>query len=113
MSLFHAYLKNSVDDATLRYVMTFASREVADEWWRIVSTPPSPYTKTITRISPQFYTHKNDPLLVCDFFCGRYHEATPPFLGRMFFTTLNRSDLGDGLAIIPPIDIADHVSGNW
>ncbi|KAF8870999.1 hypothetical protein BD779DRAFT_1613997 [Infundibulicybe gibba] len=62
--LFYVYVKNLRDDITARYLITFATRDVADRWWRALSqsiaTGTSKY-RSIQRISPQFYIH--DPIV--------------------------------------------------
>ncbi|KAI5818060.1 hypothetical protein BZA77DRAFT_386425 [Pyronema omphalodes] len=109
--LFYAYAKNESDHWSYRYIITFASRAVADEWWRAVQDSISDSYKTfadIKRVTPQFYTHKpsvgNIPNTVIDAKCA------PKFLGKVFFTLLNDHD-GRILSIAPPIDVTDHVSG--
>ncbi|CCX07192.1 hypothetical protein FPQ18DRAFT_323469 [Pyronema domesticum] len=111
MSLFYAYAKNDQDHNTYRYLITFASRSVADEWWRAVQdSVTSSYKKfaDAKRVTPQFYTHKpgvgNLYQTVTD------PQCAPRFLGKVFFTLLNDHD-GRNFNIAPPIDITDHISG--
>ncbi|KZP18132.1 hypothetical protein FIBSPDRAFT_1046363 [Athelia psychrophila] len=52
MSLFHVYIRSAAHGYTM--TVAFASHEVADEWWRAMST----HTETsnwIKRVSPQLY----------------------------------------------------------
>ncbi|KAI0089191.1 hypothetical protein BDY19DRAFT_906102 [Irpex rosettiformis] len=113
MGLFYAYAKTITDDWSSRYLIVFASRTVADEWWRAVSTSTVPnYATTIRRVTPQYYTYN----------AGLANIATTittagvaqQFLGTVFFTLLNDRD-GRILSVIPPLtgDVADHINGNW
>jgi len=109
MGIFYAYAKNVNDNWSWRIVIVFASREVADEWWRAVSTSNTRYSDNIKRISPQFYTHDPD--------WGNITETVteplvaPQFLTAVFFTLLPDKD-GRALNIIPVQDVTDHVSGH-
>ncbi|KAG2093718.1 uncharacterized protein F5147DRAFT_657340 [Suillus discolor] len=56
--VFYAYVKYVTDNSGYRYVITFASREVADEWWRAVSTSTvTSFVTSVQRVNAQFYTH--------------------------------------------------------
>lgn len=109
--LFYAYVKQITDNVTYRYVIVFASRAVADEWWRAVSTSTvTSFTSSVQRISAQFYTHNVNLANAADSLTTT--GVATQFIGKVFFTLLN--DLGGrGLNIIPPPDhFADHISGN-
>ncbi|KAI0083739.1 hypothetical protein BDY19DRAFT_975773, partial [Irpex rosettiformis] len=113
MGLFYAYAKNINDDWSYRYLIVFASRSVADEWWRAVSTSTSTnFVTSIRRVTPQFYTHNpalaNIPTTITT------AGVAQQFLGSVFFTLINDRD-GRILSMIPPLtgDVADHISGNW
>ena len=99
------------DDWSYRYLIVFATRAIADEWWRAVSTSSvSRFPASIRRITPHFYTH--DP--------GRAHIAdalkTPKvatqFVGRVFMTLLDDRG-GRQMHPIPSSLTTDHISGNW
>jgi len=109
--VFHAYVKQITDNWSARYVITFSSREVADEWWRAVSTSAvATFVTSVQRVNAQFYTHNNLVASVTD-------TLTTPgvatqFLGKVFFTLLNDT-LGRNTSIIPQLEhFADHISGN-
>ncbi|KAI9568773.1 hypothetical protein HD554DRAFT_2021588, partial [Boletus coccyginus] len=105
--------KNHEDDVYGRYLLTFVNRDAADEWWRMISTQPSPWTGKIKRISPQFYTdYPTSHELGIDFFSHDDFPAAREFLDKMFFTLLNDRD-GRILSIAPPIKIMDHISDRW
>jgi hypothetical protein len=100
----------STDDWSSRYVITFASREVADEWWRAVSTTTVlKFKESIYRVSPQFYIH--DPNLANAASSLTTAGVATQFLNKVFFLLLD--DLGGrDLSIIPsPSNFVDHISG--
>ncbi|KAG1852443.1 hypothetical protein DFJ58DRAFT_791039 [Suillus subalutaceus] len=109
--VFYAYVKQVTDNSTYRYVIVFASRAVADEWWRAVSTSSVvSFTDSIQRVSAQFYTHNVNQANAANSLTTT--GVATQFLGYVFFTLMN--DLGGrDLSIIPPLDhFADHISGN-
>ncbi|KDQ60282.1 hypothetical protein JAAARDRAFT_601716 [Jaapia argillacea MUCL 33604] len=113
MSPFYAYVQNVADDNTWRFLLTFASQDVCDEWWRVVSTPPSPWASSMTRINPQFYTHNANLINIWDFFTrGDFVTSSRAFVGRFFLTLLNDKG-GRDLSIIPHTYVTDNISGNW
>ncbi|KAG1901070.1 uncharacterized protein F5891DRAFT_1187765 [Suillus fuscotomentosus] len=109
--VFYAYVKQVTDNSTYRYVIIFASRAVADEWWRAVSTSTvSSFVNSVQRVNAQFYTHNVNLANAANSLTT--NGVATQFLGKVFFTLLN--DLGGrGSSIIPPLDhFADHISGN-
>ncbi|KDQ60283.1 hypothetical protein JAAARDRAFT_205263 [Jaapia argillacea MUCL 33604] len=113
MSPFYAYVQNVADDNTWRFLLTFASQDVCDEWWRVVSTPPSPWASSMTRINPQFYTHNANLINIWDFFNrADFVASSRAFIGRFFLTLLNDKG-GRTLSIIPETYVTDNISGNW
>ncbi|PVF92690.1 hypothetical protein CPB86DRAFT_717011 [Serendipita vermifera] len=112
-ALFYAYAKNSRDDHTWRYLMVFASRDTADEWYRAVTdSVASGYTKFsgVRRLTPQFYVH--DPNV------GNIHQTindakcAANFLDRMFFTLLHDRDSRVLSTLpFPSGQYTDHISG--
>ncbi|KAF9072271.1 hypothetical protein BDP27DRAFT_1361122 [Rhodocollybia butyracea] len=106
--VFYAYIHNIRDDNTARVVITFASRAVADEWWRSISG----IGYNIKRITPQFYTHDTDRANVLYFFVDApFKSIAEQFRGRMFLTLQNDRG-GRGIDIIPPRSVGDYVSGS-
>lgn len=90
-------------------MITFASRAVADEWWRAVSTSTTGFANGIRRVDAQFYTHETRLAHAPDSLTTA--GVATQFLGKVFFTLLNDSDYR-GLNIIPPLDhFVDHISG--
>ncbi|KAG2049066.1 hypothetical protein BDR06DRAFT_975528 [Suillus hirtellus] len=110
--LFYAYVKHLTHNWTSRYLITFASREVADEWWRAVSTSNTSFANSIQRVNAQFYTHNTDLANAHDSLTTT--GVATQFLGKVFFTMLNDLDMNHrGLNIIPPLGhFVDHISGN-
>ncbi|KAG1814336.1 uncharacterized protein BJ212DRAFT_1363073 [Suillus subaureus] len=109
--VFYAYVKNITSNSTYRYVIVFASRAVADEWWRAVSTTSVvKFSESIRRVNAQFYTHDVGQANAADTLTTT--GVATQFLGKVFFTL--QYDLGGRLlSIIPPLDnFVDHVSGN-
>lgn len=106
--VYYAYIDDISDSGSLRYVAVFASRAVADEWWRAVSTSANTnYSDSIRRVAPQFFTHDvnkaNATTSTTD------AQVASSFFGKVFFTHLSNNS---GLSVIPILDFADHVSGN-
>ena len=106
-------VKQTLYDHVYRYLITFADRETADEWWRMVSTHPSPYVGNVRRIAPQFYIQGADKINVANtFFTQPALPDAKQFFERMFFTLLNDRD-ARVLSTVPPIHVTDHISGRW
>ncbi|KAG1857052.1 hypothetical protein F4604DRAFT_1906487 [Suillus subluteus] len=109
--VFYAYVKESTGVLAHRFVITFASRAVADEWWRAVSTSTVvQFTKGIRRVNAQFYTFDTRDVNPVS------SLVTPgvatQFFDKMFFTTMSEMN-GRGLNVIPsPDHFTDHISGN-
>ncbi|KAI0689926.1 hypothetical protein BC835DRAFT_1281963 [Cytidiella melzeri] len=99
------------DDLTHRYLIVFASRAIADEWWRAVSTSTNAaYATTITRVTPQFYTH--DPTKAIIFNTITDASVAGRFLGSVIFSLLGNRDVLVW-SVIPVQNVTDHISGNW
>jgi hypothetical protein len=101
-------------DSIARYMIVFANRATADEWWRAVTDSVAAGYKRfveVKRISLQFYIfnpdvnggHIRDTLTDS--------RVAARFLGRVFFTLLNDRDARD-LSIAPVLNYVDHISGN-
>ncbi|KAG5644895.1 hypothetical protein DXG03_007447 [Asterophora parasitica] len=107
--LFYAYAKSSTDDWSARFSITFASRDVADTWYRLITdSVAAGYTRFagVKRVSPQFYTHAdqlteslNDP------------RVAERLRGQMFFTLLHDKG-GRDFSHIPISNLRDHLSGD-
>ncbi|KJA21865.1 hypothetical protein HYPSUDRAFT_41500 [Hypholoma sublateritium FD-334 SS-4] len=112
--VFYAYINNIADDNTWRYTLIFASRDVADQWWRAVSTSNVALLQTnIQRITPQFYTHDPRQWNIYLFFTDpRVATVADQFRGK-FFMVLENDRVGRGISIIPPQTVVDYTSGNW
>ena len=102
------------DDNTYRITLIFASRDVADQWWRAVSTSSvALLQKNIQRITPQFYTHDPTQWNICFFYTDpRIASLADQFRGK-FFMVLENDRVGRGISIIPPQTVVDYISGNW
>ncbi|KAF8890428.1 hypothetical protein BD779DRAFT_270419 [Infundibulicybe gibba] len=108
---FYAYAKGCEDNTHGRYIINFATRDVADYWWRAVMDSVAngyPRFSDIQRISPQFYVHKpgnsNISETIKDSSCASH-------LARdVSFTLLSDGDTR-GTDLIPIIHITDCISG--
>ncbi|KJA21864.1 hypothetical protein HYPSUDRAFT_675054 [Hypholoma sublateritium FD-334 SS-4] len=110
---FYAYIHNIADDNTWRYTLIFASRDIADQWWRAVSTSTVTLLQNIQRISPQFYTHDPRQWNICLFFTDpRVVTIADQFRGK-FSMVLENDRVGRGISILPTQNIVDYTSGNW
>ncbi|KAG2106560.1 uncharacterized protein F5147DRAFT_653805 [Suillus discolor] len=85
--VFYAYVKHALDNWSARYLITFASREVADEWWRAVSTSRTNFANGIQRVNAQFYTHNTGMANASESLVT--NGVATQFLGKVFFTLLN------------------------
>ncbi|KAG1901074.1 uncharacterized protein F5891DRAFT_1187772 [Suillus fuscotomentosus] len=86
--VFYAYVKQVTDNSTYRYVIIFASRAVADEWWRAVSTSTvSSFVNSVQRVNAQFYTHNVNLANAVNSLTT--NGVATQFLGKVFFTLLN------------------------
>lgn len=109
--VFYAYVKQSTDTWSYRYVMAFASREVADEWWRAVSTSSVvSFANSIRRVNAQFYLHDVNQANAANSLVTA--GVATEFLNKVIFLLMD--DLGGRqLSVIPsPDHLVDHISGN-
>jgi len=111
---FYAYIHDIADHAEWRIVIIFASRELADEWWRAVSTSDIAILKNnIKRVTPQFYTHNTRQWNFHTFFTDyRVQTISDKFRGKMFLVLENTHN-GRGITIIPTQTVVDRSSGDW
>jgi hypothetical protein len=103
------------DDNTWRMVLVFSNRETADEWWRAVSETSNShmFKGSITRVTPQFYTHNVMLWNVFHFFTDhKVASVSSKFRGKLFIS-LEHDRGGRGITIIPTQSIVDHASGDW
>ncbi|KAG0692607.1 hypothetical protein DFH29DRAFT_882235 [Suillus ampliporus] len=107
--VYYAYIKNIRDDSSWRYVAVFASRAVADEWWRTISSSGTKYADSVKRITPQFFTHDMGQANAAD--STQANQVASAFIGKIIFTLMYDKG-GRVLSVIPSPDFADHVSGN-
>ncbi|KAG1780366.1 hypothetical protein EV702DRAFT_775979 [Suillus placidus] len=106
--VYHAYIHNISDNYSSQYIAVFASRAVADEWWRAVSTSANTkYSDSVRRVAPQFFTHNTIKANAASSTTDT--QVASAFFGKVFFTPLPNNG---GLSVIPILDFADHVSGN-
>lgn len=104
--VYYAYIDDIIGSS--RFIAVFASRAVADEWWRAVSSSANTkYSDSVRRVAPQFFTHDgtkaNAAASITD------AQVASSFCGKVFFI---HQPSGCGLSIIPNLDFVDHVSGN-
>ncbi|KAI0802065.1 hypothetical protein BC629DRAFT_1591704 [Irpex lacteus] len=114
MGPFYAYAKHVSEETTWRYLIVFATRSVADEWWRVVSTTTNAQVAgSIQRITPQFYTHDPNKIVVANTILAG--QVAAQFSTKMFFVLQTNRDAAVPFEVIPPLpaDIADNLSGNW
>lgn len=102
--------KQTLHDDRYRYLITFVDRAAADEWWRLISTPPSPYAGNVKRISPQFYVQNTEKINVINFFSNTTLPGARQCREKMFFTFLEDKD---GRLVVPSNKVTDHISGKW
>ncbi|KAF9520752.1 hypothetical protein BS47DRAFT_1335408, partial [Hydnum rufescens UP504] len=103
--LFYAYAKQRTDNWEGRYLIVFANRAAAGEWWRAVyDSVASGYERfrEVKRVSPQFYTH--DPASDGNIMHTIHdHRCARQFAHRVFFTRLY-DNVGRLFDAIPPLD---------
>ena len=92
-------------------MITFATRDVADSWWRAVCDSVASGHQTfagVQRVSMQLYTHNpnvgNIINTVTDARCAGN------LLGKVFFTLLYDRD-SRILSVAPVLNYTDHISG--
>lgn len=107
--VYHAYVINTNCDSLYRYIALFASRVVADEWWRAVSTSANTkYSDSVRRVAPQLFTHDASKANAASSIFDA--QVASSFRGKVFF--IRQPDDNGELSIIPILDFVDHVSGN-
>ncbi|KAG2356054.1 hypothetical protein BDR07DRAFT_1464236 [Suillus spraguei] len=95
---------------TYRYTIVFASRAVADEWWRAVSTSAvGKFASSVQRVNAQFYTHDVTQADAADSLITA--GVANQFFGKMFFTSICDQNGLESMSIVPSFDSVDHISG--
>ncbi|KAG9006029.1 hypothetical protein FRB93_009130 [Tulasnella sp. JGI-2019a] len=109
--LLYAYAKVFNTDWSGRFMITFATRDVADTWFRLVTdSVAAGYKKFagVKRVSPQFFTHDDAEGNIYDTIVDPM--VAPSLLGLVFFTLLN--DKGERVFnSIPVLNYTDHING--
>lgn len=98
--------------ADYRYLINFANRDVADQFWRAIQKAVAekvPQWDSIGRITPQLYTHnpalKNIIQSVLD------PKVAPHLFDKIFFQLLASRDGVSSVGTIPSQAITDHITG--
>lgn len=94
-----------------RYLIIFATRDVADEWWRAIQTAAANNVKgwsTVSRVTPQLYTHKPGTKQIRESIVEK--DVASKLSSKIFFQLLNDRD-GRLVDIIPTQYTKDHISG--
>lgn len=95
--------------------MVFASRDVADEWWRFISTlkpndPNERFSRSIKRINPYLYTH--DSVIGNIYDIATNPAIFPEYNSKMLLNLLPNSNASVDISPILPEDVTDNVSGD-
>ncbi|KAG9025567.1 hypothetical protein FRB95_010054 [Tulasnella sp. JGI-2019a] len=108
--VFYAFAKNINDDVTWRYMIVFATRDVADSWFRAVQDSVAagyPTYADVKRVSPQWYTHNPNVGRIDQTIVDQ--KVASQFLGKVFFTLISDRD-GRIISPIPVLNYTDHIS---
>ncbi|TGO44230.1 hypothetical protein BCON_0567g00020 [Botryotinia convoluta] len=112
MSPFYAYAIQIVSSTTSsyqtgggNYVITFTTRDVADEWWRAITdaAKTDQQYKEITRVTIQHYTYSNSKINIAS-------TITPPNKAQSFYDKVFFTPFSGSLSVIPTRTLTDHVS---
>ncbi|KAH8091685.1 hypothetical protein BXZ70DRAFT_476266 [Cristinia sonorae] len=111
--IFYAYARHTTTDWAWRYLITFESRTVADEWWRAVTdSVEGGYQrfKGVSRLSAQWYTHDpNDGGNIMD--TVNDDRCAAKFKTKVMFTLLYDRD-GRIFSAAEGSDYTDYKSGD-
>ncbi|TFK67292.1 hypothetical protein BDN72DRAFT_899110 [Pluteus cervinus] len=117
---FYAYIHNGLprfqiaDDSSWRLVLIFSTRDIADEWWRAVSTSTiTQLQNNIQRVTPQFYTHDTRIWNAYNFFTESAVSSVSALFRGKLFLVLENDRGGRGITVVPRQHIVDRTSGNW
>ncbi|KZP28008.1 hypothetical protein FIBSPDRAFT_927947 [Athelia psychrophila] len=112
MGLFHVYVQSAPHGYTL--TVAFASHQVADEWWRAMSTHPE-MSGLIKRVSPQLYVWNAKTAYQNKSLYDPLKDGVSQFSDKMVYLwqTNNAQNVWRGtLGIISVQDITNQTSGN-
>lgn len=111
-SLINCEQNNVSYPADFRYLINFANRDVADQFWRAIQKAVAdkvPQWDSVARVTPQLYTHnpavKNIIQSVLD------PKVAPDLFDKIFFQLLASRDGVSNVGTIPIQGIPDHISG--
>lgn len=110
LTVSHSSQTNTLYD--WRYLITFPSQGVADEWWRAIQDQVAnkvPNWDHIKRITPQLYNY--NPAIKWITQTVTDPTGVPQFFNRVFFTYLVGPTIASVGTVIPVQEITDHVSG--
>lgn len=98
--------------ADYRYLINFANRDIADQFWRAIQkavAEKAPQWDSVARVTPQLYTHnpalKNIIQSVLD------PKVAPHLFDKIFFQLLTSRDAVASVGTIPAQVITDHING--
>lgn len=103
--------RKSQDTITYRYLIVFATREVADEWWRAIQTAVTNKVAgwdTVSRVTPQLYTHKHGTKNIVESI--KETNVASQLSTKIFFQLLSDRD-GRQSNIIPTQATIDYING--
>ena len=101
------------DDWSGRYLITFASRAIADEWWRTVrDSIQRGYTRFshTVRHTMQFYSYNRTVAHIYDTVTDSNITGGSNLMNKVFFTLLDDRN-GRSISPAPVLNYTDHVSG--
>ncbi|KAG8981442.1 hypothetical protein FRB94_001368 [Tulasnella sp. JGI-2019a] len=110
--VFYAYAKTIIDDCTARFLITFATRDIADTWFRaITDSVAKGYNKfaSFKRISIQFYSFDHHVCSIMDTL--KDSKVAPALHDRVFITLLNDRD-GRIISMVPVLNYTEHINGS-
>ena len=102
------------DDWSHRYLITFTSRAVADEWWRAITLSIGRgYTRFshVIRHSIQFYSFNSNIAQIFETLTDTNVTEGSNLLSKVFFTLLDDRN-GRVVCPAPVLNYTDHRSGN-
>ncbi|KAJ5933742.1 hypothetical protein N7454_006071 [Penicillium verhagenii] len=114
MTIFYAHIQTFRDTNVLRYLITCANQETANEWWRAIQAQADKGTtgyKDVRRIATQMYLYDSNTLDLSN--TTQVNQPLAYFAGRVFYTLLPNT--GDGgyvrVSQLPPPQQRDPISG--
>lgn len=98
--------------ADFRYVINFANRDIADQFWRAIQKAVADKVAnwdTVARVTPQLYTH--NPALKNIIQSVLETKVASHLFDKIFFQLLTSRDTVAGVGTIPTQVITDHING--